>query len=457
MIHLLPELIFTVALSAAACGISGCGSGVSDEPSGETAAEIILTPSALSADAGGGVQTVNVLSDADWSATCDADWVRVFPTGGLKGSATDMTVTLGPWAGFDGRETEIVIRSGGKTVSIPVSQEAGAAIELSHQTLACGAAESTLTFTVRSNRAWTVGSGAEWCTVSPAGGEAGQYAVTVRCAANDTPSERETELSVRTGDTVRTVRVVQGTDVIDTPEGYMLVWHDEFNAPDGSGPDMTQWYYDIWPKGYVNNELQRYVAGEYNGERTAEIRNGALHITARKVGDEVVSARLNTRDLWLYGYFEARLKLPKGKGTWPAFWMMPADGGNWPHCGEIDIMEEVGVNPDYTSSSIHCTAYNHTIGTQKTAERLCPGAEEEYHVYALEWTPERITTYVDGRQLFSFANDMQGNQDTWPFDKPFHPILNLAWGGMWGGMNGVDESFLPATYEVDYVRVFQKQ
>lgn len=136
--------------------------------------------------------------------------------------------------------------------------------------------------------------------------------------------------------------------------------------------------------------------------------------------------------------------------------MMPADGGNWPHCGEIDIMEEVGTNPNYTSSSIHCTAYNHTIGTQKTAERLTPGAEDEFHVYALEWTPDFIRTFVDGKQLFYFANDGKGDQNTWPFDKPFHPILNLAWGGSWGGMNGVDETALPATYEIDYVRVFRK-
>ena len=123
---------------------------------------------------------------------------------------------------------------------------------------------------------------------------------------------------------------------------------------------------------------------------------------------------------------------------------------------EIDIMEEVGTNPNYTSSSIHCTAYNHTIGTQKTAERFTAGAEDEFHTYALEWTPDFIRTFVDGKQLFYFANDKKNDQNTWPFDKPFHPILNLAWGGSWGGMNGVDESALPATYMIDYVRIFQK-
>ena len=147
-------------------------------------------------------------------------------------------------------------------------------------------------------------------------------------------------------------------------------------------------------------------------------------------------------------------RLPKGKGTWPAFWMMPDDfSKGWPACGEIDIMEEVGVNPDHTSSSIHCFSYNHVKGTQKTAERLTPGAESEYHVYALEWTEDYIKTYVDGEKLLEFKNDKSGNDNTWPFNKKFYIILNLAWGGDWGGYDGVNESALPCTMQVDYVRL----
>lgn len=245
-------------------------------------------------------------------------------------------------------------------------------------------------------------------------------------------------------------------DTIPAPDGYTLVWNDEFDAPDGSEVDLSKWYYDEWDPGWVNNELQRYVAGGIGDDKTVEINDGVLQITARKSGSEIISGRINSKDLWEYGYFEARIKLPKGKGTWPAFWMMPVTGGDWPHCGEIDIMEEVGVNPDYTSSSIHCTNYNHVIKTQKTTERLCSGAEDDFHIYALEWTPDYIKTYVDGEELFYFENDKQGDDNTWPFNKPFHLILNLAWGGDWGGMEGVDESALPATYEIDYVRVFQK-
>ena len=140
--------------------------------------------------------------------------------------------------------------------------------------------------------------------------------------------------------------------------------------------------------------------------------------------------------------------------------MMPCNndfGANpWPDCGEIDIMEEVGYHPNYTSSSIHCREYNHVKGTQKTAERLTSGAQDDFHVYRLEWTKDYITTYVDDHRLLHFANDGRGNVGTWPFSKPFYLILNLAWGGNWGGAQGVDESALPATMEVDYVRVFQQ-
>ena len=165
---------------------------------------------------------------------------------------------------------------------------------------------------------------------------------------------------------------------------------------------------------------------------------------------------------WLYGYFEARIKLPVGKGTWPAFWMMPV--GNdwstnpWPMCGEIDIMEEVGCVPNEVSSSIHTQDYNHTKNTQKTHAMTIDKAEGEFHTYALLWTADEITTYVDGKVQLSVKKSVIGsNHNQWPFHYAFYPILNLAWGGSWGGMHGVDESALPVTMEVDYLRVFQKK
>jgi len=170
----------------------------------------------------------------------------------------------------------------------------------------------------------------------------------------------------------------------------------------------------------------------------------------------VISIRMNTIESWQYGYFEARLRMPSGKGTWPAFWMLPKDFKIWPLDGEIDIMEYVGYDPNVVHASVHTMAYNHAIGTQKTATKRVENAETEFHIYALEWTADRITAFIDGQQYFSFANDGRGDVNTWPFNKPFYLKLNLAWGGNWGGAQGVDESKLPATYEIDYVRVYQK-
>lgn len=315
--------------------------------------------------------------------------------------------------------------------------------------------------TIKSDADWQISSSESWCSVFPSGGLRNEEVkVQVKVSANNSFKARTAVLNIKSSSVKKEIIVEQAameySDEITAPDGYFLVWHDEFDDAAATQPDLSKWWYEEWAPGFVNNELQRYVAGARGSDRTAEVSDGTLKITARKSGNEVISARLNTRELWTYGWFEARLKLPKGRGTWPAFWMMPADGSNWPYCGEIDIMEGVGTNPNYTSSSIHTKEYNHTIGTQKTAERLTPGAEDEFHIYALEWTPDYIKTYVDGKLLFSFFNDKAGRQETWPFDKPFHPILNLAWGGSWGGMNGVDENALPATFEIDYVRVFQK-
>lgn len=245
-------------------------------------------------------------------------------------------------------------------------------------------------------------------------------------------------------------------------KGYSLVWQDEFNDSrlgDGKAamPDMSRWLYETSEYGVWNNELQNYVAGVHGTDTCAVVVDGTLKIIAKKKQNEVISVRLNTQESWLYGYFEARLKLPTGKGTWPAFWMLPKGQHKWPDDGEIDIMEEVGFRPNWTSSAIHCKAYNHSINTDINGEQYVPTAESDFHVYGLEWTPDYIMGFVDGKAHFIFRNDKTNNNDTWPFNKPFYLKLNLAWGGDWGGKQGVDESALPATYEIDYVRVFQKK
>lgn len=316
---------------------------------------------------------------------------------------------------------------------------------------------------VTSNTDWTVSSNLDWCTTSLKSEVAGSYNILVSALPNSTESIRKAELTFKAGTVEKKCIVSQEPTKIESfvPQGYSLVWQDEFDdSRNANGkaalPNTDSWFYETAGPGWVNNELQTYIAGNKGTDTCAMIYDGTLKIIAKKVGKEILSARINTNQSWTYGYFEARLKLPKGKGTWPAFWMMPKNYTAWPDDGEIDIMEEVGYNPNYVSSSIHCKAYYHSIGTQKTAEKYIAGAQTEFHVYALEWTEDYICTYVDGKQLFYFANDKTGNKNTWPFDAPFYLKLNLAWGGDWGGAMGVDESALPATYEIDYVRVYQK-
>ena len=238
---------------------------------------------------------------------------------------------------------------------------------------------------------------------------------------------------------------------------YKLVWSDEFST---RVLNTARWTYQEADAGWVNHELQTYVKGKSpKGTKVAESSDGTLKIYTFREGSKVYSARLygNRSVGFKYGYIEARIKLPRGKGTWPAWWMMPVNSSGWPACGEIDIMEEVGVDPNRVSSSIHCLAYNHPNHTQKTHEMYCVGAEEGFHIYAIEWTEDYIRTYVDGTEQLYFENDHLDNNDTWPFNKAFYPILNVAWGGDWGGYAGVDESALPLTMEVDYVRVWQKK
>jgi beta-glucanase (GH16 family) len=250
------------------------------------------------------------------------------------------------------------------------------------------------------------------------------------------------------------------------PDGYGLVWADEFNdarTPEGKPalrPDKGEWWYETGGNGWGNNELQYYVAGTtFYNDTLAAISDGTLKIKALKkkyYGMEYVSIRMNTSNSWTYGYFEARAKLPGGKGVWPAFWMMPKNFQSWPLDGEIDIMEYVGYDPNVVHASVHTEAYNHKIGTQKTSTLKISNAETEFHVYGLEWTETRIRGFVDGELYFTFSNDGTGNKKTWPFNAPFYLKLNLAIGGDWGGAMGVDTQIFPSTYEIDYVRVYQQ-
>lgn len=321
---------------------------------------------------------------------------------------------------------------------------------------------SVTILSVKSDQEWTAFSNEDWITCKILSNTL-QGTVEVTVKANTTYQPREGSVVVKSGTTRVSVPVSQEAkpDIvdpdIDIPEGYRLIWQDEFNDSKLSTPDESLWWYETGASGWGNNEIQNYIPGSKNGETCAQVSNGTLKIIAKKVGNEVYSIRMNTVESWKYGYFEARLKLPTGKGTWPAFWMMPKNYTAWPDDGEIDIMEEVGYDPNVILSTVHCKAYNHSIGTQKSGTIKVPTAQTEFHVYAVEWTEDFIKGYVDGKCYFTFDNDKKGNKNTWPFDAAFYLKLNLAWGGDWGGAQGIDESALPATYEIDYVRVFQEK
>ena len=322
-----------------------------------------------------------------------------------------------------------------------------------------------LALTVTADGDWSVSSQSDFCTVNRKGGVKGETKITATITKNTSSEERTAVLNFLGGKTSIEYKIVQGYDSksfdsgdITAPDGYKLVWHDEFDGASLS----NDWTYEIWDKGRVNNELQYYRKAEIDGKKTVEVKDNLLNINCFKGADgNVYSGRINAKvnEGWKYGYIEASIKLPKGKGTWPAFWMMPVnvdwEKEGWPKCGEIDIMEEVGANANYVSSSLHAEGHVHTLGNQVTHEMLCKGAEDGFHTYAIEWTKEKIVTYVDGKVQLSYTSD--GTVKNYPYDKPFYIILNLAWGGDWGGYKGIDESALPTTMQVDYVRVFQKK
>ncbi|MFA5815314.1 MAG: family 16 glycosylhydrolase [Bacteroidales bacterium] len=234
-----------------------------------------------------------------------------------------------------------------------------------------------------------------------------------------------------------------------------LVWSDEF---DYTGlPAASKWTCEEGGNGWGNNELQYYTM---NRTQNARVENGVLIIEALKEnynGREYTSARLVStgKGDWLYGRFEIRAKLPGGKGTWPAIWMLPTDWayGNWPSSGETDIMEHVGYDPTHVFGTAHTEVYNHKLGTQKGSSVTGSDWETTFHVYAIEWSATKIDFMVDDTKYYTFNNE--GGWEKWPFDKRFHFILNLAVGGSWGGAQGVDPSIFPKRMEIDYVRVYQ--
>ena len=237
---------------------------------------------------------------------------------------------------------------------------------------------------------------------------------------------------------------------------YVLVWSDEFDK-DGA-PDNLKWMFDIGGNGWGNNELEYYT----NRTENARVSNGNLVIEVRKEpfsGRNYTSARLltKTKAEWTYGKFEIKAKLPSGKGTWPAIWLLSAkDPLHWPDDGELDIMEEVGFNPNVIYGTAHNKLYNGANGQQKGGNITISDAQTNFHTYSIEWTPSKITWSVDDNNYFSY-DAANYSAEAWPYYKDFFMILNIAVGGNWGGQQGVDDSVFPQQMLIDYVRVYQRK
>ena len=247
-------------------------------------------------------------------------------------------------------------------------------------------------------------------------------------------------------------------------DAYQLVWADEF---DYNGlPDSTKWIFEFGdgcPElcGWGNNEAQYYSKERLDNAR---VKDGALIIEARKDDyktREYSSAKIMSKGIgdWQYGKFLIKAKLPEGRGTWPAIWMLPTLDRplDWPLDGEIDIMEHVGYDQGTVHGTIHTEAYNGMIGTQKSGQVQIPDASEEFHEYGVEWTEDKLVWTLDGEPYFELENPGKTAEE-WPFNEnPYHLILNLAVGGKWGGKEGIDPEIWPQALEIDYVRVYQKK
>lgn len=234
-------------------------------------------------------------------------------------------------------------------------------------------------------------------------------------------------------------------------EKRKLVWEENFN---GTQLDESAWNFELGngcPNncGWGNNEKQLYTTKNH------ELKDGHLIINIEKEANHYTSTRITTagKKEFQYGRMEARAKIPTGKGIWPAYWMLGSNIGKvgWPKCGEIDILEYVGREPDMVYTSLHTQdSHGNTINSKKTA---FPNIEEGFHVYAIEWSKDKIEFFVDDQLVYTFAPQPK-NENTWPFDQPFFFIVNVAVGGNFGG-HEVDDSIFPQEYLIDYIRVYQ--
>jgi len=230
---------------------------------------------------------------------------------------------------------------------------------------------------------------------------------------------------------------------------WKLVWSDEFK---GKSLDMGKWKHDLGASGWGNNEMEDYT----NSHKNAYIKNGHLVIQANKEGNHITSARINTAGKFstLYGRVEMRAKLPHGQGIWPAFWMLGDNIGKvgWPACGEIDIMEFVGKDPNHSHASLHAPGFDtHDMVASSSPSAFSNG----FHTYGVIWDKDNFQFYVDGK-IFKKINRHSSHAKSWPFnDHKFFILLNLAVGGNWPGAPNASTRF-PQQFIIDYVRVYKR-
>ncbi|AOW78973.1 glycoside hydrolase [Colwellia sp. PAMC 20917] len=254
---------------------------------------------------------------------------------------------------------------------------------------------------------------------------------------------------------------------------WQLVWSDEFNYQ--GKPDPNKWSYDIWPARKVNSEDQTYT----DNLKNVHVKDSNLVITAYKENlddAKYTSGRIHSQGKgdFLYGRVDVRAKLPAGQGTWSAIWMLPSDPFKysstcqenddwqgsatcdaWPNSGEIDIMEHVGYDMQTIHGTVHNKAYYWANWEQRKGSIEGQDVEKAFHLYSVEWTPESITVLFDNVPYFFYSNESSGWR-AWPYDHPYHVILNLAIGGMWGKAGGpIDDRIFPVSMEVDFVRIFK--
>jgi beta-glucanase (GH16 family) len=261
------------------------------------------------------------------------------------------------------------------------------------------------------------------------------------------------------------------TDPVDTPPPtppaeWTLAWSDEFDGPAGSAVDGTKWVADTGGQGWGNQEREYYTAGTENAVLDG---GGRLVITARAEPSNspyncwygtcrYTSARLITKARFetTYGRFEARIRIPRGQGIWPAFWMLGAniDQVSWPRCGEIDVMENIGREPNTVHGTMHGPGYSGGggIGGSFVSDQ---SVADDYHVFTVEWTAGEIRWLVDDKEYRRANTGSIPTAGTWVFDHPFFLLLNVAVGGAWPGDPDPSTVF-PQQMLVDYVRVYRR-